>query len=251
MRLTVIGSSGTAPTAGNPGSGYLVSSGDSHVLLDAGPGVVGALSGVIDPFHLTAVVLSHRHPDHCSDIFALYHYLAYGDRVVAQPIPVFAPPGLAEAAAAFVDADVDPAWHTVFDWRIAEGEAALGDRTLRFGEASHSVPAVCVRVGGDGGAIAYSGDTGPGSDLEALAQGVEVLLCEASFQDDTHDDYPFHLSASQAGAIAAEVGARRLVLTHLRSTLDPGRSVAEASATFGAEALVAVPGMTIDLREAT
>ena len=247
MRLTVIGSSGTAPTPDNPGSGYLVSSGDTHLLVDAGPGVVGAVAGVVDPYDLDAVALSHRHPDHCTDIFALYHYLAYGDRPVAAPIPVFAPPGLADAATAFVDADADSPWHSVFEWKIAEGESRLGDLTLRFGEASHSVPAACIRVESGGGSVVYSGDTGPGGDLEALAAGADVLLCEASFQDDTDDDYPFHLSASQAGGIATAAGVRRLVLTHLRSTLDPARSVAEAAATFGGEVLVAEPGLTIEV----
>lgn len=245
--IRVIGSSGTAPTAINPGSGYLVSSGDSRVLLDAGPGVVGALAGVVDPYDLDAVVLSHRHPDHCTDIFALYHYLAYGDRPV-DGLPVFAPPGLAEAAAAFVEADAGSAWHVVFDWRLATGDAVIGDLTLRFGEASHSVPAAVVRVESEEGSVAYTGDTGPGGDVVALAAGVDVLLCEATFQDHTHDGFPFHLSASQAGEIAAEAGVRRLVLTHLRSTLDPARSVAEAAATFGGEVLVAEPGMTIEVR---
>ena len=110
------------------------------------------------------------------------------------------------------------------------------------------VPAAVIRVESEVGAIVYSGDTGPGGDLVALAAGADVLVCEATFQDDTHDGYPYHLSASQAGAIATAAGVRRLVLTHLRSTLDPARSLAEASATFGGEVLVAEPGMTIDVK---
>ena len=55
MRLTVLGSSGTYPSAGNPTSGYVVSSGASAVLLDAGQGVAVALTLGIIYFMLTAL----------------------------------------------------------------------------------------------------------------------------------------------------------------------------------------------------
>ncbi len=247
MILRILGSSGTAPTAHNPGSGYLVSGSEGHVLLDAGPGVAMALMRELDPGDLDAVFLSHRHPDHCSDIFALFHHFAYGDRPPSSPVPVFAPLGLAEAAAAFVGADADHVWHDVFDWVPAAGTAQVAGLTLRFGESPHSVPAACVRVEGAGRSVVYSGDTGPGGDLEALARGAHVLLCEATYQDDTDDDSPFHLSATRAGEIASEAGVSRLILTHLRPTLDPGRSLAEAAGAFAGEVTIAEPGSTIEI----
>jgi ribonuclease BN (tRNA processing enzyme) len=247
VNLHVLGSSGTAPVAGNPGSGYLVSTSSSHLLLDAGPGVAMALMGVVDPSTLDAVFLSHRHPDHCSDIFALFHHFAYGAQLPVAPLPVFAPPGLGEAAAQFVGADADHPWNEVFEWRVANGRARAGELALLFGESSHSVAAACVLVDDGGRSLAYSGDTGPGGDLETLAAGADTLICEATYQDDTGDDYPFHLSARQAGEIAARAGVSRLVLTHLRSTLDPAQSAAEAAAVFDGEILVATPGMTIEI----
>jgi ribonuclease BN (tRNA processing enzyme) len=247
MQLRVLGSSGTSPVAVNPGSGYLVSAGDTHVLLDAGPGVAMALMAVLAPEHIDAIFLSHRHPDHCSDIFALFHHFAYGPRPPAAPLPVYAPGGLAEAAAGFVDAGPGDLWHDVFEWRPAVGVVSLGAVGLRFGEASHSVPAACVRAEAGGRAVVYSGDSGPGGDLAALAEGADLLLCEATYQDDTNDDYPFHLSARQAGTIAAAAGVSALLLTHLRPTLDPERSVAEASESFSGDIGVATPGTVIDL----
>ena len=43
MRLIVLGSNGTYPTPGRPASGYLVTSDETTVLLDCGPGVFTAL----------------------------------------------------------------------------------------------------------------------------------------------------------------------------------------------------------------
>lgn len=245
MRLHVLGSSGTAPAAANPASGYLITSGPTTLLLDAGPGVAMALMRHMAPEALDGIFLSHRHPDHCVDVFAIFHHLAYVAEARRAPLPVYAPPDLIAAATAFVGATAP--WGEVLGWREASGVSAVGGLELRFGAADHSVPAACVAVHGADGAVAYSGDTGPGGDLARLAAGAGTLLCEATYQDDSEDDYPFHLSARQAGVIAHETGVERLILTHLRSTLDPAASIAEAASQFTGETLVAMPGIVIEI----
>ena len=87
MSLTVLGSGGGSATRINPGSGYLVTAGDDSIWLDAGPGTFMALGAVMDPGELSALVISHIHVDHCSDLFALFGYLAARNRV---PVPVTA-----------------------------------------------------------------------------------------------------------------------------------------------------------------
>ena len=49
-----------------------------------------------------------------------------------------------------------------------------------------------------------------------LARGVDLLVCESTFLDgEEHLARAWgHMTARQAGALAAEAGARRLVLTH-------------------------------------
>ena len=55
--LAVLGSSCGSPTRANPASGYLVTSGDTTVWLDAGTGTFMALGARMDPGSLPAVVL--------------------------------------------------------------------------------------------------------------------------------------------------------------------------------------------------
>jgi ribonuclease BN (tRNA processing enzyme) len=70
-----------------------------------------------------------------------------------------------------------------------------------------------------------------------------VMLSEASVQGPTADkEFPQHLTAGEAGEIAREVGAERLVLTHIPPYLQPSISVSEAEATFGRPVALAVPG---------
>ncbi len=78
MNLTILGSTAGAPSRRNPASGYLVESEGVSIWMDAGTGTFMELAKRVDPGKLDAVVISHTHVDHCSDLFGLYGYLAFG-----------------------------------------------------------------------------------------------------------------------------------------------------------------------------
>ena len=78
----------------------------------------------------------------------------------------------------------------------------------------------------------------------ALADQADMLVCESTFADTEAalaQEYG-HLTASQAGRIAAEAGARLLVLTHFSQRYDRAggqRLAGEAASTFGGEIVLA------------
>jgi len=78
----------------------------------------------------------------------------------------------------------------------------------------------------------------------ALADRADMLVCESTFANAEAGlarDYG-HLTAGQAGQIAAQSGARLLVLTHFSQRYeseDDKRLAAEAAATFGGEVVLA------------
>jgi ribonuclease BN (tRNA processing enzyme) len=247
VRLRILGCSGTYPTEDRPASGYLLHEGDRTVLLDIGHGVFPKLlaTGALPD----AIVISHRHPDHCSDLPALLNYLRF-DRPDAHSIPVFAPRGVADSLARFIHHGPGDAFFSVFRHSvIAPGDRlSIGGFTLTFGRAAHPVPSICVRVEGRDHALTYSGDTGPGGDLEELASGTGTLLCEATLQGAvTPDRFTGHLYAAEAARLAASTRATRLVLTHLAPRLDASLSKAEAREVFAGEILIADPGMEVAL----
>ena len=249
--LTVLGSSGGSPTRTNPASGYLLRSNDTAIWLDAGTGTFMALGEQVDPGTLSAVVISHIHVDHCADLFGLYGYLAFGPSGIV-PIPVYVPQGAAAHLAAFAGAGADHVFHVVLDVvEVGPGdEVTIGEARIRFGAAAHSVPGLVTRLETSEGVIAYSGDTGPGSDLAAVADGADLLLCEAYIAGsrDEHS-YPYHLTAEEAGATAAAVGAQQLVLTHFATEVDPATAVAEAKTEFAGPVHAAEPGKTFTIGE--
>ncbi len=250
MLLTVLGSNGTYPTAGRPASGYLVSGGDAVLWMDAGPGTFVALCGEIDPYELSGVFLSHRHPDHCSDIFALYHALAY-DRSRAGkvgPVPVLCPEGLAEALARFVDGS--PTWWSTFDFvPLADGDSAsIGSMQVSVARANHPPPTLSPRIEAGGKVLAYTADTGPSEALESHAAGADMLLAEATLAGPRDNgSIPYHMTGAEAGSMAARAGVRRLMLTHIAPYLDPGRSLMEAESEFDGEVSLAAPGVRVSV----
>ena len=78
MELTVLGCSGSfGGRGGNACSGYLLQSGDTSIWIDCGNGTFGHLQEHLEMEKLTAVVLTHGHPDHCVDIYGLHVMLRY------------------------------------------------------------------------------------------------------------------------------------------------------------------------------
>lgn len=249
MRLEVLGSSGTAPRAGNPASSYLVRSDSSTVWMDAGPGSYMALLDKVDPERIDGVLLSHLHPDHCSDVFALFHELAYVRRS-AQSIPVVVPDGSMARFAGFLGGEPGHAIFQTFRFREAQPDDSIliGDITVTVAAAHHSVPALAFRVESGGGAIGYTGDTGPSEMVAEHLSGVDLLLAEASLQDHS-DEYAFHMTARQAATMAIQGEVRHLVLTHIPASLDPTVSRREAESVFAGRLSLAAPGETYMIGE--
>ena len=90
--------------------------------------------------------------------------------------------------------------------------------------------------------LAFVMDTRLCDGVYALAQDADLLVIESTFLDaEAHlaDEYG-HLTARQAGRVAARCGVRRLVLTHFSQRYtDPAAFGAEAAAEFDGEIVVA------------
>jgi ribonuclease BN (tRNA processing enzyme) len=249
MKLTVLGSSGSTPTRTNPASGYLVEHDDTTLWMDAGTGTFMELARLTDPGTLDAVVISHMHVDHCSDLFGLYGYLAYGPSD-GGPVPVFLPRGGAEMFANFTGASTGHVFHDVLAFtEVASGDTTqVGPLSLAFGTSIHSVTANVTRIEVAGRSLVYSGDAGPGGDLRDMAAGADVLLCEAKMSGVRDEDtYAYHLTASETGEIASWAGVGHLVLTHLPYSFDPEQAIDEASAHFSGPISYAAPGTVFQI----
>jgi ribonuclease BN (tRNA processing enzyme) len=227
--ITVLGTSGMFVTRERACAGYILAFGDHKIWLDAGSGSWRNMIDVIDHKTLDGVILSHKHPDHTTDLFQAYHARHYGQAEPMPRIPVWAPQETADAILGFVK-DLEDA----FEVRTVKAgeDLTIGGAQFSFVEMAHPAETVGVRVEHDGGVFAYSADTGESADFETLAGGSDLFLCEATSQD-SDELWEGHLRASQAGEIAARVGPSLLLLTHLRPGRDHALTLEQARRSAG------------------
>jgi ribonuclease Z len=114
-----------------------------------------------------------------------------------------------------------------------DGAVTVDGRTVRLEEVSEPRR---------GQVVAFVMDTAVCDAAVELAEDADLLVIEATFltpEADLAERYR-HLTAAQAARVAAEAGARTLVLTHLSERYpEPGGHLAEASAVFDGEVVVA------------
>lgn len=228
MELTVLGCSGSFNGPhGEACSGYLLRAGGTTIWMDCGNGTFGNLQQHVAPEDLTAVVLTHGHPDHCADIYGLHVLLRYGLEI--GDLPVYAPEGLDKQLGALVSD-----WGDTFDWRtIGDGDATrIGDVDLSFSRTDHPPPTYAIEARAQGRRLVYGADTGPEWSVDAFSPGADLVLSEASYLHE-HRRSAIHLSARQAGKAAREARAKRLILTHLWPFVDKEAVLEEGSEAFG------------------
>lgn len=242
LSLTVLGCDGSHSGAGGASSGYLLRhwASSTSIWLDAGPGTFAALQRFCDPRSLTAVVLTHEHVDHCSDLDGFMTAARWTWGWDRAPIDVVAAPGVRERVHHH-----DP---EVARWRqVDDGEELdVGAIHLTFSRTDHPPVTLAVRADCDGSAFGYSADSGPGWTFEALGRGLDLALSEATYTCE-HEGKAGHMSARQAAIGANAAGARRLVLTHRWPTIAGPAVMAEAGEEFGGPLHQAVPGIGFSL----
>lgn len=218
-------------------AGYLLHIDDHRIWLDAGAGTWLNLQRHLDYADIDGVLLTHAHPDHTTDVLQAYHARQYGQDEPLDVIPMWGPQSTLDRISAYSRGIED-----AFELRPIDSNAdlQLGSTRLTFVDMAHPEPTLGVRVSQNGVVAAFSSDTGVGADFDALASSADVFVCEATSQE-SDALWEGHLRASQAAEIAARVGVKKLVLTHLRPGRDHQQTLAEARG--------AAPGLDIELAQ--
>ncbi|HTZ22958.1 MAG TPA: ribonuclease Z [Streptosporangiaceae bacterium] len=203
------------------------------------------------------------YPAQHREVFArLRHSSLFHDVLKLREWPVEAGGTVLRAAAFRVEAQ--PLSHSVaaVGYRLVEedGRRMLPDKLAAFGITGPDIGRLQHdgRLGSGGRQVtidevseprrgqrfAFIMDTRLCDGAFALAEGADMLVCESTFADTEGalaDEYG-HLTARQAGRIAAESGARLLVLTHFSQRYERGdeRLLADQAAmAFGGPVVMA------------
>ena len=259
MFLTVLGCSGSIGGPNSPASGYLVEvDGLAPLVIDMGPGVLGALQRHVAPENAT-ILLSHLHADHCLDVPSLMVLRRFGPGARgAGRVPLVGPSGTAYrigVASAEEPGVVDDlsdkfdvaTWDVTPEIEIRHDDGEVGLR-VRAERVDHPPESYGMRLTtADGRVLVYSGDTAYCETLVELAAGADVLLCEASWTHEEGRPPGIHMSGVEAGRTANRAGVSRLVLTHIPPWTNPEAVRAEAATEFSGEVLLAEPDLRITI----
>lgn len=246
MRVTVLGACGAWPAAGQACSGFLVEQDGFRLLVDVGYAVVPRLLQRVAADRVDAVFVSHRHPDHCADLNPLLRARALGGRP-APPLPVYALPDALDAVLA-----LDRPGMLADAYRINEvadgARVEIGPFLAETRLLPHWVPNAGIRLAAGGRTVAYTGDSGPGPAVVALARDADLFLAEATHVDEVPEDSRGYLtSARQAGQQASAAAAGQLLLTHLWPETDPAAARAAAAEGYPGQIRVASADLVVDL----
>jgi len=254
--LVVLGTASQVPTRTRNHNGYLLCWDGEGLLFDPGEGTQRQMIHAgVSASQITRICLTHIHGDHCYGLPGVLsrmvldrvahpvylHYPASGEDIVRALVSV-ASPGLdlrlqphAEAGEIAPCLEVRPLRHRVetYGYRLteADGRSLLPERLeaaditgpdigrLQREGYVRGVQLEDVSVPRRGQRFAFVMDTAPCEGAEALADGADLLVAESTFSDeDAALAAQFaHLTAGQAGSLAATGGVGTLVLTHFSS----------------------------------
>ncbi|MEP9353938.1 MBL fold metallo-hydrolase [Xanthobacter sp. KR7-65] len=247
MKLKVVGCGDAFGSGGRGSSCFRVEAADLTVTLDFGASsLVNHHRFGLDSANIDIIFLSHLHGDH----FAGIPFLLLDGQFVhrrQRPLVIVGPPGTRarlEAAmeVLFPRMATNP-WR--FDWRVEEVEPGSTSRhgplTCTTAQVVHAsgAPSTALRLTNGARTIAFSGDTEWTDALLPIARDADLFICESfAFDGSPHG----HLAYETVAARRADLGARRILLTHMGDAMWARRGEVDA-----AHFSVAEDGLELDI----
>lgn len=217
ITLVTAGTGTVAPSASRTSAAHWVEAGSVRLLMDCGAGAMHSLARArLDWAGVTHVAITHFHADHFGELPALIFALRHAT-VRKDPLVLLGPVGTVElmrrVSRGFGEWVLDPGFPLVMlDLHPDEPFPLSGDVTLETHAVPHTNESVALSVRAGALRLVYTGDTGPDEDLGRWAKGCDLLLAECSLPEAMA--IAIHLTPAQAGALARQAEARKLVLTH-------------------------------------
>lgn len=233
-RLVILGTAAAVPNSVHENTYLALQGSNGAILIDCAGGPIGRLEKAgIAPLNLDTIIMTHIHPDHAYGLPLLLMGLWLLGRT--EPLHVHGLGVVTDRLRRVMDAYEWHDWPHFYPVRFHavddQPRALVLDNTdfrITATRNHHMVPTISMRIENklSGYITTYSSDTAPCRELLDLARGADLLIHEAAGAT------PGHSSATQAGEMAAEAGAKKLVLVHYQVQSDPEALAAEARSTF-------------------
>lgn len=251
MKLTTVGTGTAAPHATRVSAAHLVESGDVRLLLDCGSGSVHRMASLgVDWQSITHVAITHFHADHIADLPLLLMGWRWGQLPPrSAPVTLYGPPGtgamVENMARVFGASLLAPGYPFTVREFVPHEIVRVGEQvTLAAQPVPHTAESVAYSVSDGERRLVYTGDTGVSETLGAWSAGCDLLLAECSLPESMA--VREHLTPRQAGQLAAQASAPRLVLTHFYPPAEAVDILGEVAECYTGPTVLATDGWSIE-----
>lgn len=248
MRVIILGSGTCVPSTHRSAPGYYLDAEGLEVLVDCGSGSLLQLEKAGESYRtIDAVCITHKHPDHCADLFPLIQALLATPRFRRdKELFIIVPHGF-EAYFQRTAEFLLGVMHSFPVTLVQHQEMmSIGPLLIQTAKTIHCADSIAYRFESKGKSIVFTGDADYDQGLIALAHDADLLVADCSFTHQMKKDG--HLSARQCGQIAQEAGVKHLILSHLYpADLPDQERVAEAKAAYGGEVTLAEDLMSLEI----
>jgi ribonuclease BN (tRNA processing enzyme) len=220
MEVQFLGSGDAFGSGGRFQTCLHVRGAEGAFLVDCGASSMIALRKFgIDPNTIRTILISHLHGDHFGGLpFFILDAQLVSRRTV--PLTIVGPSGvrdrLTTAMEVFFPGSTKAERNFPIDYRELEPRVAQeieGIEVIPY-EVKHACggPALALRISCQGKTLCYSGDTEWVESLREAARGADLFIVESYFFD---RQVKFHLDYATLVRHLPEIGAKRVVLTHM------------------------------------
>jgi ribonuclease BN (tRNA processing enzyme) len=224
MKVQFLGTGDAFGSGGRFNTCFYVRDRRGAFLIDCGASSMIAIRKFeVDPNTIRAVAISHLHGDH----FGGLPFLILDAQLVSRrtaPLTIAGPPGLRDRLMAAMEnffpgsTKVERRFELVvreFEPRVTQNVEGI-EITPYVVKHPCGAPPFALRLTVDGKVLCYSGDTEWVDSLRDAAEGADLFIAEAYFFDRV---VKFHLDFATLGVHLPEIGAKRVILTHMSADM--------------------------------
>ena len=220
VRLRFLGSGDNFGSGGRFQACIHVDTGTTRFLMDCGTSSLIAMKRAgISSAAIDAILISHLHGDHFGGI----PFFILDAQLISRretPLVIAGPPGLKQRAHEAMEvfypgaSGVERKFAVRYIEMIEDEATQMGDLIVHPVRVIHGSgdPPYALRVECAGKIIAYSGDTEWTDALWTVADGADLFICESYFFEKQMKN---HINYRTLMAHRAELGCKRLIITHL------------------------------------